>query len=70
MNCFCINYSCPLDSFGARKTRDTLMKSIYKHLIHFILSSINKIAMFENHECDTNVSILDVAGFGNIFKSK
>lgn len=34
------------------------------------MSSINEISMLENRECDTNVSLLDIAGFGNIFKFK
>lgn len=63
------HFSLRLNSFTARKTRDTLVKSIYKHLFGFIMSSINDTLMSnskQNQKLNTNISILDIAGFGNI----
>lgn len=63
-------FSLRLDSSTARKTRDTLVKSIYEHLFQLIMSCINDTLMSnskQNQEYNSKISILDIAGFGNIF---
>lgn len=64
---FLSNFRCSLNSFAARKTRDSIVKLIYKNLVQFIMSSINGILIPTSAEIQDNnkhIRILDIAGFG------
>lgn len=53
----------PLNRCNAMTARDTMVKSIYKHLFQFLVSEMNKT----HSETVTSkyIAILDIAGFGS-----
>lgn len=44
------------------RSRDTLMKSLFGDIFKFIIECIN--SEFSNHALEKNITILDIAGFG------